>query len=70
MKNRLTRILATLTLGTLAATGTLLTDDLITPARQATGWGAPDTTGIPIVDDTTDDVGTVIDTTLGDSGWG
>ena len=70
MKQRITRLIATLTLGTLAATGLTFADDLITPARQDTGWGAPDTTGIPVVDEAVGDAGTVIDTTLGDSGWG
>ena len=66
MKKRLTRIAAALAIGTLAATGITLVDDLIaTP--QDSGWGAPDTSSTPVAGT---DASTAIDTTLGDSGWG
>lgn len=67
MKKRITRLVTALTLGTLAATGLALVDDL-TSTPQDSGWGAPDTSNTVVSG--TDDTGTVIDTTLGDSGWG
>jgi hypothetical protein len=76
VKNRITRVLATLTLGTLAAVGTIAATDPVTAPKQDTGWGAPDTTHTPIADEAgdvgsvIDDAGAVIDTVLGDSGWG
>jgi hypothetical protein len=74
VKNRITRIVATLTLSTLTALGTAaLGSDMIATTQQDTGWGAPDTTHTPLTEeagDTVGDVGTVVDTTLGDSGWG
>ena len=42
MKKRIGRIAAALAIGTLAATGITLVDDLLAP--QDTAWGAPDTT--------------------------
>jgi len=76
MKQRLTRLLAGLTLTALTATGYTLTDTTPAAPKQDTGWGAPDTTHTPIADEAgdigevIDDTGTVIDTVLGDSGWG
>jgi hypothetical protein len=75
MKQRLTRLLAGLTLSTLAATGYTLTDSPVA-TRQDTGWGAPDTTHTPVADEAgdvgavIDDTGAVVDAVLGDSGWG
>lgn len=66
MKRRVTRLIATLAIGTLAATGYALTSDIVATPQQDTGWGAPDTSGTV----TATDAGAVIDTTLGDSGWG
>jgi len=66
VKKRLTRLVATLTLGTLAATGYALIDDLAATPQSDSGWGAPDTSGTTIAVD----AGTIVDTTLGDSGWG
>jgi len=66
VKKRLGRLTAALTLGALAATGITLTDDL-TATPQDSGWGAPDTTSVPVAGP---DTGTITDTTLGDSGWG
>lgn len=63
MKKRLTRLAAALTLTALAGLGTLTLDDLATPTRQDTGWGAPDTTDASVD-------GTHVPVTLGDSGWG
>lgn len=76
MKNRITRLIATLTLSTIAATGYTLTDGPVATTQQDTGWGAPDTTHTPVTEEAgdtgavIDDTGAVIDTVLGDSGWG
>jgi len=66
VKRRVTRLLAVLAITALAATGYALTDDIVATPQQDTGWGAPDTSDTV----TATDAGTVIDTTLGDSGWG
>lgn len=69
VKKRITRLATALTLGTLATIGvTTITDLLTTP--QDSGWGAPDTSGTPVAVDGNVDLGTSIDVTLGDSGWG
>lgn len=69
---KLTRLLAGLTLTALA--GLTLTDNLTATTHQDTGWGAPDTTHVPVATDaeiTIDiDPGTITDIVLGDSGWG
>jgi hypothetical protein len=64
VKKRVTRLITALALGTLAATGITVVDDLAaTP--QDTAWGAGDTTVTVTVD-----AGTVIDTIPGDTAWG
>ena len=76
MKQRLTRLLAGLTLTALTATGYTLTNEPVATTQQDTGWGAPDTSHTPIADEAgyigavIDDTGQVVDTVLGDSGWG
>lgn len=75
MKKRITRLLAGLTLTTLTATGLTLTDNLVATTQQDTGWGAPDTTHVPVASTNTEitidiDPGAITDTVLGDSGWG
>jgi hypothetical protein len=77
MKKRITQLLAGLTLTTLAATGLTLTltGNLVATTQQDTGWGAPDTTHVPVASTNTEitidiDPGAITDTVLGDSGWG
>jgi hypothetical protein len=65
VKKRITRLLAGIALGTLAATGYTLSDDLdATP--QDTAWGAPDTSSTAVTPPTDD--GTIA--TPLDTAWG
>lgn len=66
MKKHVTRLIAALALGTLAATGYTLTDTQ-TATPQDSGWGAPDTSGTVTA---VDSGGTALDTIPGDTAWG
>jgi len=67
VKQRIGRLIAALTLTTLAATGYILTTSLDAAPQSDTGWGAPTTTSTPA------DTGWGVpptDTVNSDTGWG